>query len=235
MSLNIQIGNAEVVNLLVVQRVAELELEIEAKVKERELLGEQKSTLGREMCEEIQSDIRNRYLPEFKKVMEPLCEFHEEFPDWDLEFYSLSLTKPQGTVMVSVRLAENDSGDYVQHDGTILSDEFETAVDGLKLEVGYTVPEAKRALYVALDKKCNAAYRYINEREELIKNRDDMGRKMLAAFTAKTLAANPEHYANVLSAVKDVAGGQLFLGSAPVGVTVDGTVVEEVEDQTSGD
>ncbi len=46
MSLNIQIGNAEVVNLLVVQRVAELELEIEAKVKEREQIAAQEIYIG---------------------------------------------------------------------------------------------------------------------------------------------------------------------------------------------
>jgi len=235
MSLNIQIGNSEVVNLLVVQRVAELELEIEAKSREREQLRSQIETLREELNLEIKADITKRYSAKFVSVMEALCEFHDEFADWSIGFYSLSLSEPHGNVKIFVAIETDDDGNCVDINGVELSDCFEAAAEGLQLQATYTVPEAKRAAYNSLIKQDNAAYRYIAEREAMIADRDEMASKLLAAFTAKTLAANPEHYANVLAAVQDVAGGHLYLGTSPIGVTVDGTVVEESEDQTSGD
>ena len=235
MSVNIQIGNGEVVNLLVVERCAELELEIKAKKEERKTLLTQQTALRKELVESIESDIKSRYLAQFQKIMESLCEFHDEYADWEIAFNLISLAKPSGTVGIHVALFEDEDGEYVDVNGSEVSEQFQTAVDGLQLVVGYNVPEAQRVIYVQFEDKIIAASSYIQEREKLIADRDDMASKMLAAFTAKTLAANPEHYANVLSAVRDVAGGQLFLGSSPIGVTVDGSVVDESEDQTSGD
>lgn len=199
-----EIGNPELVNLLVENRIAEIEAEVARLDEDRVKLEEAARQIMKVEEEAMVKLVTETNAPHLTKIVE-LYELMtgSELPPLDIIPHKNHSSPMKGQCYVCISW---DDDKYV------LSEEQSNFVESLRWMEAFPVNAATAAGYASLIEDINANRKKVNDLEGQMKNREAIGRKMLAKLTAKTLQDNPEMHKHVLETASNIGGG-LFIES----------------------
>jgi hypothetical protein len=220
--MTLQINNPEIVNLMIEERVARVERRLTV-LKERrkqeatslQTLWETQLTIFDQLVhDEVEEDV-TAMLEAFSKLyIEQIPEYHLEVQCRYPTYYSADAfgSLKEYAISVVIRAGADEDSDP-HHDGFDEDTDIGAFMEGRS--VNFSVPldasvqEGVKELLVAIE-TIDSEQRQLDIE---IKDREKLGRKLLAQLTAQTLKNDPEQFERIRSAIMGLEQSQLCIGT----------------------